>query len=61
MKSGDKIQVLDTSNDRILEGVVRQVEGNKVEVYVLRFENYMWFADGVTRLGRFKLIEGKRQ
>lgn len=56
---GDKVTVLDTSNDKQLEGFVRIIEGRLVQVYVTRFKNNIWFDEGgTTRLGRFKL-EGR--
>lgn len=55
-KLGQPVDVLDTANDNILQAYVRQVEGDKVQVYVERFENTMWFNEaGTTRLGRFHL------
>lgn len=53
---GDTVVVLDTSNQRELEGFVRMLDGKRVQVYITRFENTMWFDEsGLTRLGRFKL------
>lgn len=53
---GDTVVVLDTSNKRELEGFVRMLDGKRVQVYITRFKNTMWFDEGgLTRLGRFKL------
>ena len=53
---GDKVAVKDTSNGKELVAFVRVIEGEKVQVYVERFKNTMWFDEaGNTRLGRFQL------
>lgn len=52
---GDEVQVLDTSNGKLLEAFVRRLDKGKIEVYVTRFKNTMWFDEaGKTRLGRFQ-------
>lgn len=57
MVVGDEVDVLDTSNDRVLQGFVRIREAGKVQAYITRFKNTMWFdEDGETRLGRFRLV-----
>lgn len=56
---GDEVVVRDTSNDKALVAWVRVIEGQKVQVYVERFKNTMWFDEaGKTRLGRF-VLEGR--
>ena len=60
MNSGDEVEIDDTSNGKTLKGVVRKVEGQRVEVYVTRFGNFMWFDRGKTDKGRFKLKDSKR-
>lgn len=53
---GDEIDILDTSNDKVLQGFVRQLDAGRVQAYVTRFKNMMWFDEqGQTRLGRFTL------
>ena len=61
MKAGDSVTVLDTSNDRHREGVVRRVIEHKegwteAHVWVPRFNRIFVFRNGETNLGRFKLI-----
>lgn len=57
MEIGDSVNVLDTSNNKILSGYVRKLEQGKTQVWIDRFKNLMWFeSDGTTRLGRFKLM-----
>lgn len=52
---GDEVVILDTSNNNRLQAYVRQVEGERVQVWVRRFESLMWFVRGTTTRGRFKL------
>ncbi len=55
-RKGQPVKVLDTANDRKRDGVVQEVAGIKVWVYLERFKTTMEFVNGQTNLGRFKLV-----
>ena len=62
LEPGDSVTILDTSNNREREGVVRRLKGKPskrtgVQVYVIRFNSLFDLdKDGLTNLGRFRLV-----
>ena len=57
---GDEVDVLDTSNDRIFQGFVRQIDGERIQAYITRFKSSIWFEDGETPRGRF-ILQGRHR
>jgi hypothetical protein len=56
LEVGDRVKVMDTSNNRTRIGYVRTIDGTDIQVYVQRFDSLMKFSNGFTNLGRFKLL-----
>ena len=56
LEVGDRVKVQDTSNNRMRIGYVRTIDGDDIQVYVQRFDSLMKFTNGLTNLGRFKLM-----
>jgi len=54
-KEGQAVTITDSANGRQREGTVVFANGNKVDVYVPRFDRVFGFQNGATNLGRFTL------
>lgn len=58
LASGDRVKVLDTTNNRKRVGYVRSVGNDgRLHVYMVRWDTMMTFeTNGLTGRGRFKLL-----